>query len=534
MTVENNFQLTPSETVQPDCPSQATADKMKLVNYEYDGKNRVGIDPIKIIEHLLQATESWPRVVACELYVPIGNNSLRPLVKPEELFAWLGLRFQVDWWQGTGAITKAEFFAALRMQCVSYQGHEIYPHHPPVDGILYSSFELNHANGLKLREFVDFFSPSTAEDRQLIIALILTVFWGGAGGQRPAFLVTSSDSGARQGRGSGKSILATLVGELCGGCLDIEQSGTIEKIKTRLLTAANAAEVPRIVRIDNIKTHRFSWAELEALITSADISGHQMYRGNAQKPNLYTFILTINGVSLSKDLAERTVVIKLKPPSYHAGWLAEVKAFISQHRAEIIGDAIEMLKTTGVVLPTRGITRWEVWESAVLCKLENAEKVRRTIVERQAEIDDDRNESEQFFNALREYIFKVHSARLGPAPGLKVIQHQVLRAFAIDFYQERIGSNALRKKTQSLGLSCLQQFGKKGRVMLWLIRLDGKKITRSQLKAAEAMNPHLLSPSAVVENEEFNEDEAEPPACPEEPHQESVNNDGAGAGTGTI
>ena len=48
MTAENNLQLTPSETVWPDCPSQAAADKMKLVNYEYDGKNRVGIDPIKI------------------------------------------------------------------------------------------------------------------------------------------------------------------------------------------------------------------------------------------------------------------------------------------------------------------------------------------------------------------------------------------------------------------------------------------------------------------------------------------------------
>jgi hypothetical protein len=206
MTTPNNFQLTPNEIVQPDCPSPTAADRMRFVNYVHDETRRVGIDPVKIIERLLLATENWPCVVSGELYVLGDNNSLRPLTKPEELFAWLGLRFQVDWWQGTGAITKAEFFSALRMQCHSYHGREIYPHHPPVDRILYRPFEFQHANGLKLREFVDFFSPSSAEDRQLIIALILTVFWGGAGGQRPAFLVTSSDSGARQGRGSGKLV----------------------------------------------------------------------------------------------------------------------------------------------------------------------------------------------------------------------------------------------------------------------------------------------------------------------------------------
>lgn len=530
MSTVENFELTPDESIQPDFGSQSAADRMKLVNYVYEGKNRVGIDTNKIIGDLLQATENWPRVVAGKLFVPSGNKAHRPLVKPEELFAWLGLRFQVDWWQGPGAMTKAEFFAALKMRCTSFQRHEVYPHYPPVSGILYSSFHFQHSNGLKLQEFVDFFGPSTAEDRQLIIGLILTAFWGGGGGQRPAFLVTSNDTGTRLGRGSGKSILATLVAELCGGYFDMGQSETIEKLKTRFLTSADAEDVKRIVRIDNIKSRRFSWAELEALITSPEISGHQMYQGNAQKRNLYTFVMTINGASLSKDLAERTVVIKLKPAKYRSGWNEELNAFIAQHRTEIIGDTIELLKTPAAILPERGTTRWEAWESAVLSKLDNAEKLRKMIVERQAEIDDDKNESEQFFSALREHLTLLTRSRVGPTSGLRILKHEVLRAFAGDFYQERIASNVLRKKIQSLGLISLQPFGKKGRERSWLLRLDGKKITKAQLRDAEAMSLDTVSVMAANDDDPFSEDEVGQPESPEEPYQALTSNDETVAG----
>lgn len=83
-----------------------------------------------------------------------------------------------------------------------------------------------------------------------------------------------------------------------------------------------------------------------------------MYRGDSQKANLYTLMLTVNGASLSKDLALRSVEIRLKRPVYRAGWLEEVRAFMSVHKAQIIGDAIWMLQSQGVELPQEGTTRW--------------------------------------------------------------------------------------------------------------------------------------------------------------------------------
>ena len=69
----------------------------------------------------------------------------------------------------------------------------------------------------------------------------------------------------------------------------------------------------RVVLLDNVKSHRFSWAELEAFITSPVISGHEMYRGEGQRPNTTTVAITVNGASLSKDLAQRAIVVRAVP-----------------------------------------------------------------------------------------------------------------------------------------------------------------------------------------------------------------------------
>jgi hypothetical protein len=412
------------------------------------------------------------------------------LKNPESLFAWLRLRFSVDWSNGSGTTTsKAEFFESLIQRCLKYRGREIYPHYPPVEGIFYTSTENEHSSGARLRQLVDFFSPATDEDRQLIIAMILTLFWGGPGGQRPMFVITSNEMNESQGRGTGKTILSTLVADLCGGCLDISQSEDIAKIKTRLLSAADPGKVPRIVRLDNVKTRRLSWAEIEALITTADVSGHGMYRGDSQKLNLYTLMLTVNGASLSKDLALRSVEIRLKRPVYRAGWLEEVRAFMSVHKTQIIGDAIWMLQSQGVELPQEGTTRWGNWEKAILSRVVQPEKVRKLIVTRQTEMDDDKNESESFVEFLAE---RSASYGFGFVPEyngvFRITQEQMHKLFN-DFHATKIGRNVVAKRINAYGLACLRQVGDKGRPKTWVFRRDGKKLTRKDLKGP----PHTTS-----------------------------------------
>ncbi len=165
----------------------------------------------------------------------------------------------------------------------------------------------------------------------------MTAFWGGLPGCRPAFVVTSDD-----GRGVGKSKVPEVVGYLCGGYIDVSANDDIEVIKTRMLTPA--ARTKRIALLDNVKSLKLSWAELESMITSPTISGRQLYVGEGQRPNLLTWFITLNGVSLATDMAQRSVIIKVVKGKNDGPWWEETRRYIDDHRSEIIGDIIGALR----------------------------------------------------------------------------------------------------------------------------------------------------------------------------------------------
>ena len=108
-------------------------------------------------------------------------------------------------------------------------------------------------------------------------------------------------------------------------------------MKSRLLSSDGASK--RVVLLDNVKSFKFSWAELESLITAPTISGRKLYIGEGQRPNNITFILTLNGVSLSTDLAQRCVIVKLKKPDFSGDWEESTRRFIAKHRHEIVSEA---------------------------------------------------------------------------------------------------------------------------------------------------------------------------------------------------
>ena len=146
-------------------------------------------------------------------------------------------------------------------------------------------------------------------DGHLLKAMWATALWGGTGGAGPAFVITSD-----LGRGVGKSRLAALTGYLVGGSLDFSAKEDIATIKQRLLSPD--ALTHRVAFLDNVKSLRFSWAELGALVTSVEISGKRMFVGEVQRPNTFTWFGTLNGASLSTDMAQRCVIIKLGRPEY--------------------------------------------------------------------------------------------------------------------------------------------------------------------------------------------------------------------------
>ena len=358
----------------------------------------------EILSGIFDLTNGWPRRVGDRLFIH-EDDQIRWLNKAPDMFAWVGRTTKaiVDFARTSNAFGKEETFAAVKQGATGYKSIEVCPHEPRIPDHYYACNEYPSGEGSHLKWLLDRFSPETEVDRDLILLMFATLFWGGSGGQRPAFLVTAN------GRGAGKTTLAEVAAELAGGLIDVDLREDGQKIKQRILTAEGRDK--RVILIDNIKAVRVSHAALEALITAPTISGHELYHGESQRPNTLLWILTMNGVGLSRDIAQRIVMIKLRiPEEYSATWESEVKGFVKEFRDEIISDLIGFLRKPSK--PISNHSRWGSWEHAVLSKLPFGADYRRTgpdeatkvIMQRQGETDVDSDESGEIETAITQQI----------------------------------------------------------------------------------------------------------------------------------
>lgn len=376
-------------------------------NWTHGEKKQVARPLPELVRECQQVMRGWPRRVNDQLFVDDGE--IRYLQTCPKLFAALGYSAQVEWSQADGMVAKREFFEALAQRVKSYRAIEHAPHHPRIPEHYYACGEVESGDGRCLAWLMRRLFPATPEDRYLIVLMLATVFWGGPAGQRPAFVVTAD------GRGAGKTTLAAVAGELSQGVIDVGAREDVAKIKERLLTPE--ARDKRIVQIDNIKAHKFSSAEVEALITAPVISGRELYHGESQRPNTVLWVMTMNGVSLSKDVAQRSIIIRLRKPVYSESWHEETFSFIREHRREIVADLLAFLRAPGVKMD--GFSRWGVWERAVMARdmpaewdLETAavvfgaelDDVRRLVQERQESCDVDTEEASMFEEYVAEQL----------------------------------------------------------------------------------------------------------------------------------
>jgi hypothetical protein len=325
-----------------DAPTLAVAEESLPVfsNWEWDFSGlkprKWGLALCDVCYKLHELTKGWPRRVDKVLFVPGANHEARYLENPAQLFAWLDAQACVDWGRASDMVSQERFLAHLQECAPRYESVEKFPHFPPLVDAFYLHPPLPVSEGQYLEQLVNFFSPLTDVDRELIRAFIISLPWGGPPGSRPAWLFTASDDDPLGGRGVGKSKVIEMCGELVGGMIEISPNEDIMAIKKRLLSPA--ARTLRLARIDNIKTYRFSWADLEGLITSPVISGHRMYKGEGRRPNTLTWALTLNGASLSRDMSKRVIVVKLQRRAYSDTWEHEVRSFIEQRRWRILND----------------------------------------------------------------------------------------------------------------------------------------------------------------------------------------------------
>ncbi|TWT40108.1 toprim domain-containing protein [Botrimarina hoheduenensis] len=420
--------------------SDAIANAVEVVTTDAEGvesKITAYLTMPEIRSELKAATDDWPRRVGSSLFVHDPTHGVAWLDNSHATFGWLASQRRVRWFTGREAVTQAQLHAELERTAPSYDAVENVPHFPPMPRHYYTVASPNAGDGSALRKLVDRFTPSTDIDRDLIAALFATTFWGGRPGTRPAFVLTSD-----AGRGAGKTTLAEMVGLLAGGLLAFEPGEDIERIKQRLLSPVATGK--RVALIDNVKRARFSWGELEALITTPVLSGKQLYVGEAQRPNTLTWIVTINGVSLSADMAQRAVIIKLDRAEYSSTWKEETASYIEHNRTALMADVRGLLESEPWAL--NQASRWGAWEEAVLCRLPEPGEAQRVILERQAACDADGDEGE----LIDEYVAEQLRALGYLSTAIVRIPNRILAKWFIEATGEHMKTQAVTRRINQM------------------------------------------------------------------------------------
>lgn len=354
-----------------------------------------------ITRKLLTLSGGWPRRVGQLLFTD-EDGQVRYLKNVDDLFAWFHDKFSLSWAggrdkHGRSRVTRGEFFAHLQVCCENFAAVEELPHEPPLPGHYYLwRAPKGVATGEHLRELLSFFyNFETEHDRAFIRAAFLTPGWGGLSGQRPLFGIMAPD------RGYGKSTLAAAIGQVYGGHVELSPSAHGEdRLVSRLLTPE--ALSLRVVRLDNVKGP-VSSELIEGLITVPAISGHRLYCGESRRPNTLTYFLTGNGVRASRDLAERSFIIRLKKPERRSGWDEKLRRFIDKHKDNILADIVAQLRRP--VVAREADDRWSLWVNEVLARCtEDVVGALALNRERRGECDLEREDADLIMEVIDRYV----------------------------------------------------------------------------------------------------------------------------------
>ena len=361
--------------------------------------------------HLLRILQSltggWPRLVDGRLVVPRADGTPLVLASSQQLFAWVHRFAHVHWETKPGYLRKSEFFHFTRQNAEEFRALETLPHVPPLDGNLYHLPELPVPDGQRLGELLDFFCPATEDDRRLVAALFATVFWGGEPGQRPVFLISGPEvdpEPQRAGRGLGKTTLVGTLGELAGRPLHFDDGEGIGAIKKRLLSPA--ADRLRLAVLDNVKSECFGGAGLESIVTAEVVSGYRLYAAEASRPNTLVWIVTANGAGFTKDMAQRTVQIRLgRPPEFDPAWSDRVKRFVRGNRLGLIADLCGVLNRPASDADAT-FSRWASWEREVLGRVDPELSSLPLVHARREHLDEEDSRSDQIAELIRQMIVR--------------------------------------------------------------------------------------------------------------------------------
>lgn len=393
--------------VEPEPGSKGKAQRVKLYRSAH-----------QIIDDIQDGFSGWPKYapgMGLFGYRPFGESDeiVYGLPTPASFFAFLKCVGQVRWTneptlfqqqtvnRELRPLKEAECFELIKERCPNrYRGFCQTPHSPPIEGFYYPKYELPEpSNGFEcLNRFINALNPETETDKLLLLSALLTPAWGGPPGARPLFVLASD-----HGQGAGKTETVKAISSIWGGYYPLSMEKTWADNAKAMMSSDDW--LTRCCLWDNVKG-RFSSGEIEGAVTSEVIQGHRMYVGTVKRYNDATFFVTLNNPDMSRDLAQRAVVIKLgapKPGNFTDWW----RAFLGENRRQIIADAIAMLQREGESFDfSKFPDRWRAWQRGVLAKIPNIDldKVMKTTRDRREEVDSETDEGEQIIRAIGSYL----------------------------------------------------------------------------------------------------------------------------------
>ncbi|WP_428304850.1 hypothetical protein [Lacipirellula sp.] len=346
-----------------------------------------------------------------------------------ELFGIVKERAAVEWSLDPSAASHAEILAELLRTSRSFAGVESdYPHFPPLANTYYShaARDLPESGNGAFDALLDHFRYEEPADRGFTAASFMSPAVGLRGGKRPGVCVTSID-----GCGSGKSTLCGCIGLLYGGDLRFEENvPSAAELSKRILSVEGMKL--RVVHLDNINAQNLASPVVETCITSEVISGKKLYVGEGRRPNTLTFLINGNDLTLSSDMAQRCLQIRLRKGEFIPGW--DAPAFIDSNRKAILADIRNILLKPPAKI--RRHSRWAAWESEVIARLDDPEYLLRVMAERQLACNGDAENA-----AIVAEYFADQLQRLGFDPCLSRVR--IPNDIARDWYCQALRLNPL-------------------------------------------------------------------------------------------
>ena len=337
------------------------------------------------------------------------TKKIKYIYDSSDLFSWIARKTGqvVQWSKIEGCVTKAEFFAALKSEAKVFSAISFTPDFPVRADVYYTHPALpppskeNHV----FWRFIDFFNPVDDVNRSLLTAFVMAPIFYKPMAARPLWIIDSPN-----GQGSGKSAIPEMVAFLYGedwnegrpidvSLYDLEKN--YQEIVKRIIstTGRNA----RILRLDNV-TGTLRSSNLAMLVTAGSITGRATYgRGEENRPNNLTYVVTINGATVDTDIASRAYYIMVAKPKMMPKWADAVQDYIKENRLQIFADILDIIRNH-VPFETPPVTRVPQFEVTILQAACQTDEQYKKVMEFLTQKKEETNTDEELARRIEEEI----------------------------------------------------------------------------------------------------------------------------------